>query len=119
MKKHKAFRPRISDTNYVNLKTIDDDYNGKTPFPTEQCEKCAFWMRITYLTRACHYTVYTGKIRENNPPTCSCFADKDTTDIEKYLKAVRGVYDIMYEDFTDDGIAEIRKEVGACEESEE
>lgn len=48
----------------------------KTPFPIEQCERCAFWRTLAGIanpSKACHYTLYTNNFRTSNPPDCSAF----------------------------------------------
>ena len=119
MKKKGIRQSRKSDVNYINLKNINNHNDKETPFPTEQCEKCVFWGNISFTTKACHYTLYTGKLRSDNPPTCSAFADKDVVDKNIFLGFVRGIYGVFYDYSDDTYIDKLRKEVGACEESEE
>lgn len=119
MKKKGIWQSRKSDTNYFNMKNINNLHGKETPFPTEQCEKCVFWRQISFLTRACHYTLYTGKLRSDNPPTCSAFIDKDSVGKNDFLEFVRGIHGVFYDYSDDTYIDKLRKEVSACEESEE
>lgn len=55
--------------------------NAKPPFPTEQCEGCAYWRPLSVslpgMLKACHHTFFTGKVRHSDPPECDAFADKN------------------------------------------
>ena len=118
MKKNGVRQSRASDTNYLNITNINR-HDKETPFPTEQCKKCLFWRQISFLTRACHYTLYTGKLRSDNPPTCSAFIDKDSVDKNGFLEFIRDIHNVFCDYYDDTYIDDLRKEVSACEESEE
>ena len=63
--------------------------------------------------------MYTGKLRSDNPPTCSAFIGKDSAGKNNFLEFVRGIHGVFYDYSDDTYIEKLRKEVSACEELEE